>query len=56
MQNPPDFTTPDIATVPKFGDAPPPPAKPGAKAKMVGQNLSVAIEDYGESSSTPVGN
>ena len=54
--NPPDFTTPDIATVPKFGDAPPPPVKPGTKGKMIGQNISVVIEECGESSSTPVGN
>ena len=54
--NPQDFTTPDIATIPKFGDAPPPPAKPGAKGKMIGQNLSVAIDDCNKSSSTPVGN
>ena len=51
--NPQEFTTPDIATVPKAGDAPPPPAKPNAKGKMIGQNLSVNLEDYGETSSTP---
>ena len=53
MQNPPEFTTPDIATVPKTGDTPPPPAKPNAKGKIIGQNLSVKIEDYSETSSTP---
>ena len=54
--NPPDFTTPDTRTVPAARDAPPPPDKPGAKGRMIGQNLSVLLEDNGESSSTPVGN
>jgi len=56
MQNPQEFTTPDIATIPKTGNAPPPPAKPNAKGKMIGQNLSVNLEDCGEASSTPDGN
>ena len=56
MQNPPDFTTPDISTILWIGDAPPPPVKPSAKTKMIGKNLSVALDDLGKSSSTPVDN
>ena len=56
MQNPPDFTMPDIRTAPGIGDAPPPPVKPSAKTRLIGQSQSVALDDLGENSSTPVDN